>query len=913
MSQAQRIYAFDEPPPEGTDARTLLGGKGASLKDMTLAGLHVPPGFTITTEVCGEYYENGRRWPEGLDRELRDHLTRLERRTGRTFGRGEKPLLASVRSGAARSMPGMMDTLLNCGLTQDLAEEVGDTEQFWLLYEQFIRSFTSAAKGLDGSAFERVDDAPAGRQRAMRLLEIYREKTGGDFPTTAWDVLVECVNAVLDSWNSPRAVAYRRRHGITDLTGTAVNVQEMFPSQISGIVFTVEPTGRDERHMIIEAGYGLGESIVSGDVTPDRYLVSRDDASDYTCEAGHKHAFVASLGSSPVKADPQQPCLSAEQIAELHELSMRIESHYGRPMDIEWGWADGRFALLQARAIRGLEVARAVEPARQAEIHRLSEQSGDERKVWVLHNLDETLRYPTPMTWSIMRRFMSGSGGFGRMYATLGYRCSDRVATDGFLELICGRLYSDPQRQAELFFEAMPLTYDSEAIHEDPSLLDGPPQKFEPSRADANFLTKLPKTLTSMARVAKRTKSFRPHAAERFDEQAERFAEYAHTERERPLEKLSDTELLDELDSRLMEVMERFAAESLLPGFFGGLARDALEARLVQLMGQTRGRELVGTLTRALPGDTTFEQDCMLYQVAHGQAEMDEFLSLYGHRCIGEMELARPRWREDPQAVTELSRRLAAPNIRDPRQVHEENARLRQQAAEELPGLLAEYGGSCFREEVMRDVADAQRLLPYREAGKHYLMMGYELIRLALRELGRRWDIGDDVFYLDVAELRRQADGEDFADTIAERRLRHEAFQRLDTPQVVDSTEMENLGLAAQLAGGEELSGTPVAAGTADGPAAVVMDPASAGELPDGYVLICPSTDPGWTPLFAGARALIVERGGVLSHGAIVARDFGIPAVVCPDATRLIEPGRTVQVDGNTGMIRLTAAEVCGV
>ncbi|MFP3937349.1 MAG: PEP/pyruvate-binding domain-containing protein, partial [Phycisphaerae bacterium] len=651
MSGTRRIYAFDEPLPAGADVRGLLGGKGASLKEMTLAGLHVPPGFTITTEVCREYHDAGGHRPDGLDEEIREHLSRLENRTGRKLGSGAKPLLVSVRSGAARSMPGMMDTLLNCGLTPELAEKVGDTEQFWRLYEQFVRSFATTARGLDESVFDTKDEQKPGRERAMKLLDIYREHTGRAFPTRPWDVLLECVQAVLDSWNSGRAVAYRRRHNITGLAGTAVNVQEMFPSQVSGIVFTVEPTGRDERHMVIEAGYGLGESIVSGDITPDRYMVDREDPRQFTCRTGHKQAFVAPLGASAVQSDGDSPCLSGEQIAELHELSLRVEHHYGRAMDIEWGWADGRFALLQARPIRGLEVARAVEPLRGEEIRRLSAVSDAERKVWVLHNLDETLRHPTPMTWSIVRSFMSGAGGFGRMYSELGYRCSERVERNGFLELVGGRIYSDPERQAELFFEAMPLTYDTDSLREDPSLLGGPPREFDPSRADARFLVKLPATLASMVRVARRTKRLRPMAAERFDAEARRFSEYVSSECRRRLDKLSDAEVLDALDGRVVEVMHRFAAESLLPGFFGGLARDRLEKRLVQLMGVSAGRELVSALTRALPGDTTFQQDCMLYDVARGNAAMDEFIRLYGHRCVGEMELARPRWREDHRAV----------------------------------------------------------------------------------------------------------------------------------------------------------------------------------------------------------------------------------------------------------------------
>jgi pyruvate,water dikinase len=135
------------------------------------------------------------------------------------------------------------------------------------------------------------------------------------------------------------------------------------------------------------------------------------------------------------------------------------------------------------------------------------------------------------------------------------------------------------------------------------------------------------------------------------------------------------------------------------------------------------------------------------------------------------------------------------------------------------------------------------------------------------------------------------------------RRIRWQALQRLETPDVIDSDKLETLGLAVHLEAADQFEGTAIASGAAAAVAAIVLSPQAAGALPNEYILVCPSTDPGWTPLFASARGLVVERGGVLSHGAIVARDFGIPAVVCPNATRLIASGDRVRVDGNAGRI----------
>ena len=909
MTAPRWVHHFRDPPPEGGDLKALLGGKGASLKEMSRAGLRVPPGFTLATECCRRYFEANRTWPEGLAEEVRAALARLERETARTFGRGEKPLLVSVRSGAAVSMPGMMDTILNCGLTPALADDLGDTPAFWEPYIEFVRRFAETVHALGAEAFADARAVAAGRPADRTLAEAYlhayEQRTGRPFPTRPWDALVECINAVFDSWHNARAVAYRKRNDLRGLGGTAVNVQMMFPSEVSGIVFTQDPNDLAAERMVIEASYGLGESVVSGEVTPDRFLVSRGDYS-VQAQIGRKASCVSALGARR-DFDADAACLSGEQLRELAELALKVEEHFGHPADIEFGWADGQFALLQSRRIRGLEVARDVEVARREEIERLRALADGRRRCWVVHNLAETLAAPTPLTWDVIRRFMSGSGGFGRLYRSLGYRPSRRVCDEGFLELICGRIYADPQRLAELFWDGMPMTYDVRQLLDDPALVDQAPTRLDPNRADGRFLRTLPANLLAMVRAGRRTKRARRLARQRFEEIAlPPYLQYVARTRERDLSALSDGELIAEFRDRREKVLDDFAPESLRPGFFGGLAFAALEGLLAQLLGEARGGELARTLTGALDGDTTFAQNALLCRVAAGEASMDDFLAAYGHRCVGEMELAEPRWREDASYLEGLADRLRASPGRTPADIHAANLAAREEAEADLPETLRQAGGSSFRERVGRDLADARALLAYREAGKHYLMMGYELIRQVTEELAGRWDLGGGMYYLRDAELGDFAAGRDrarLAEAVERRRVRRQAFQRLDLPHVIDSAELDSLGLARELEAVDELGGTAVAAGVATGTARVVFDPQAGGDLGPDYVLVCPSTDPGWTPLFTRATGLVVERGGVLSHGAIVARDFGIPAVVCPDATKLIHSGDRIRVDGNTGRV----------
>ncbi len=905
------VVYFGDPPPEGAGtARDLLGGKGASLAEMTRAGLAVPPGFTLTTACCEAYFELGRQWPEGLEAQVRAALARLEKDTGLTYGKGAPPLLLSVRSGAAHSMPGMMDTLLNCGLHPGLAGEAADAPRFWELLRQFV---TMAAKVWHGAEPEEFaadgPPVPAVSHDDLRAwFEAYRRHTGEGFPTDPWEILVRCINAVFDSWNNERAVAYRDRNRIRGLRGTGVNVQAMFPSEVSGITFTQDPNALGADRMVIEASYGLGEAVVSGDVTPDRFLVSRRSG-DIETVLGQKATAVSAWGEDAAKArDPDAPSLTEPQVRELADLCRKIEDHYGHPVDVEWGLHRGRFALLQARAIRGLDIARAVEPLRQAEIARLRAEAGDTRRVWITHNLGETLRFPTPLTWDIVWRFMSGDGGFGRMYQALGYQPSARVRKEGFLELIAGRIYADPDRLAALFWAGFPLIYDHDELAKDKALLDSAPRKFDPERTDHTFLRRLPGTLAAMIKASRLQKRGRARAKVRYEREIRpAFVAWVEAERRRDLTRLEPERLLGVLRDRIHKVLHEFAPESLLPGFFGGLAYDRLQARLVQLMGEEEGGPWARELTRGLDGDSTVEQDIRLHEVAEGECTLTEFLAEYGHRAVGEMELSAPRWREDPRFLEQSLARIRSHDGLHARESFRNNQAARVIAESKLPEALAAWGGSSLLEDIRADLELAQGLLPFRESGKHDLMLGYELIRGAIEALDTAFGLAGDIYFLTLDELSRfEAETETLKKTLAERKVTWQAAQRLDLPDVIDSRDLDRLGLPPELdLDADVLDGAAVAAGSATGTARVVHNPAEAGDLGADYVLVCPSTDPGWTPLFTGARALVVERGGVLSHGAIVARDFGIPAVVVPHATKLIPDGRPIRVDGQAGRVIL--------
>jgi pyruvate, orthophosphate dikinase len=263
VTATRYVYDFDEPSEGG---RELLGGKGIGLAEMTQLGIPVPAGFTITTDACRGYMAAGGDFPEGLAGEIDEHLAALEEKTGKPFGDTEDPLLVSVRSGAAVSMPGMMDTILNLGLNdaaaEGLASATGNARFAYDSYRRLIQMYGGVVDSIDGHHFEdalgrlkrergAAQDVDLSADDVADLVEtykqIYRGETGEDFPQDARAQLTRAVRAVFESWDNPRAQVYRRAHHIPDDLGTAVNVVQMvFGNKGSGsgtgVAFTRDPS-----------------------------------------------------------------------------------------------------------------------------------------------------------------------------------------------------------------------------------------------------------------------------------------------------------------------------------------------------------------------------------------------------------------------------------------------------------------------------------------------------------------------------------------------------------------------------------------------------------------------------------------------------------------------------------------------
>jgi phosphohistidine swiveling domain-containing protein len=872
------IHFFYPSMPGEPASKEILGGKGHSLAAMSKAGLPVPPGFTISTAVCRAYHQGGRVWPAGLEEELRAALAWLEERTGRKLGQAPRPLLVAVRSGAAASMPGMMDTVLNTGLRPELERCFPDPARFREDLRDFVRSFGETVRGLDEKVFDGAED----------VFEAYRKAAGEPFPTDPWAMLRAAVSAVFDSWNNERAIKYRQRNNVRGLDGTAVTVMAMFPSQRSGILFTEDPNRPDENRIILEASPGLGEAIVRGHIEPDTFTVDR----------AAKAIRERRVGTGATA------CLGDDEALRVVELGLKVEAYFGTPVDVEWALADGELVLLQSRAVRGLDVARSLPRLRQEEIDRVHALAKkNPRRAWAIHNLAETLPAPTPLTWDLVgKRFMKE--GFVRFYRELGFTPSERVVREGFLELVAGRVYADLELSAQLFFDDFPLDYDLAAGGE---ALQGRPTRFNIEKAGLGFLFKLP---VHVARMVRAGRVLRRLARGGLDDLQGRvlpaFLKGVDAFRARKLGAMTDVELIEELDRRTSFALVDYGGELLKPGFLAGYYHGRLSGALEQALGTSDGRALAARLLTGLDGDKTVESNIRLWKVAKGEERLEDYLRDYGHRAVAEFELAEPRWSEDAGYVRQRVEQLRRSGGPSPAELHERKKKEREVAEAALDEILAKAGASSLREEIRADLAGARRHMPWRETCKHWFILGLSLVREAIQELAERWDLGKDVYYLRREELGRWGTERDvLRAAITDRKLRWQAFQKLPVPELLLASDAEAIGREepAPAAGDGVWNGLGVATGVGTGSARVLMSPADAGDLGAGYVLVCPTTDPAWTPLFVNAAGLVVERGGMLSHGAIVARDFGIPAVVLRDATRLLADGQLVKVDGGKGRV----------
>ena len=844
MSYIKRFSEIDE------DDLPHVGGKGLNLGKLTRAGFTVPPGFCVTTDAYRFSVEN-------LSEQNASSVKEVEL----------APELIEVVLKACEEL--QTDTVA-------------------------VRS-SATAEDLETASF-------AGQQDTFLNVQN--------------DEIIDALKACWASLWSERAIAYRQTQGISNEgLAMAVVVQEMCQADVSGVLFTVSPF--DENVSIIESNWGLGESVVSGEITPDSFQISRKTGEVLEKTVASKREMITESGVSEVSSSQQNiASLTDEQIKQLTQLGIQVETLYGQPMDIEWALADDKFVLLQARSITthtqkqisvdGIdgEIAK----FREAEIQILNTLSDAHGTIWSHHNLAEVLPAPLPMTWMIMKQFMSGEGGLGKAYRSLGFYPSKRVDKNGILDLICGRIYVNLNREAELFFDGYPLVHNFAELKQQPQKAMYAQAALNIKHSTPSFWFKLPLHVIRMTKAEMQLRKFRTNFDQELTTQIfPQFREDVENEQKSSYSELSDVELVNKFRVWCLKTLDEFAPKVLIATVLAAFSLQRLEIALKKCIDETNATHLASKLISGISGNLTVETNEKLQQVANDEMTLEDFLKEYGHRAVGEFELAQPRWRENTDYLKQIIASFRHDTVENNEETQEQVVRQieqRKAAEKELAKITEKRTG--LRKQIESELDFTRRYMPFRETAKFYLMLGYEQIRRVLVELDDRYNLNGGIFYLLPNELNQLIDGKEFGDVISDRKAQRDLLLQIEVPDVIFSDVLDNIGSPLSIDATDTYTGVGVSTGVAKGQARVLMKPSDIEPTERDYILVCPSTDPAWTPLFLHAAGLVMERGGLLSHGAVVAREYGVPAVAnIPNATQNITDGQILQVDGNQGKVSI--------
>ncbi|WP_028265643.1 PEP/pyruvate-binding domain-containing protein [Arthrobacter sp. MA-N2] len=895
-----------------------VGGKAANLGELIRAGLPVPPGFCLTTEAYRHALQPGASPGTGG---LGDILRGL-----RAADPGDLQGLTSLAAGARQAVldagiPAAVEGALR------LAYSALDAET-----AVAVRS-SATAEDLPFASF-------AGQQ------DTYLNVVGAD-------AVLEAVRKCWASLWTDRAVSYRSRNGIDHAAvSLAVVVQRMVDAETAGVLFTANPVTGRRREAVIDASPGLGEAVVSGAVNPDHFVVDSLTGRITERRIGDRKLLIRPIpggGTERIEAPESRnaaggagfACLDDSQIRALAVLGQRVEEHYGAPQDTEWAIdGDRKLWLTQARPITTLYPQMTRQPA----------VSGPH--AYLCFSLAQGLTRPlTPMGLASIRLMASSVAG------AAGFRVPEpRKGPSPYYEA-GQRIYFDFSSvlRSEIGRTLVPRIFDvmearsaaiMRSLFEDPLFAVTSRTPFKLIRHVAPILLRFRVPETFLRAL------FRPNAAL---EKVERVG----GELKVALEISADATARERLDHA-----ERILGEELFPMLPAMLPPVALGFAMMGLVRKLLGEQAswgeLQTVIRGLPNNVTAEMDLELWRLASrirlddasaeafscgepsalaesyrdgglpavAQSGLAAFLRDYGHRAIAEIDLGVPRWSEDPtHIVGVLANYLRLDNTRLPPDKQFEKAA--HDAEEQLAVLVARARSrSPLHAKIVKMALERTRMfVGLRELPKYNLVLGFAAVRAHLASVGEiladegRVDDAGDVFFLDFDDAHRGLEGADLRALVAERRQAYELeLRRRHVPRVLlsDGTEPEALPSGLHRGTGVRpvqsmapdsmapdgmLLGTPASAGTVTAAARVIMDPEGA-HLEPGEILVAPSTDPGWTPLFLTAGGLVMEMGGPNSHGAVVAREYGIPAVVgVPDATSRISSGQRITVDGATGTV----------
>lgn len=893
--------------PDATLANA--GGKGMNLARLARAGLPVPPGFIIATNAYQAFVATNDLQPS-----INDQLSMVNSQWSM-----EDAANAIRAQFAAAPIPAdLADQILASYHAHPPALTI-DNSQLTIGHSPVAVRSSATAEDLPDLSF-------AGQQDT--LLNVVGDQA-------LLDAVVRCWSSL---W-TPRAIAYRERNGIAhEGVALAVVVQAMVESETSGVLFTANPLTGQRSQAVIDATLGLGEALVSGQVEPDQYVVDTAAGRIVAKRLGAKAlAMRGAAGGGVITVQQEaasQQALPDAAIVDLARLGKRVEQeiYAGQPQDIEWAWAGGRLTLLQSRAITSLYPLPAGMPAEPLQV------------LFSLNHVQGMLDPFTPLGQdALIRAYVTLATLFGRHYTPETQR---EVAAAGerlYINISPALRHTQGRKLMRGIFSAI----EPGAGQAIAGVLDDPRLAVARSGLSPTAAASLARFASVVARRA--AAAMRQPQVERARLQQRIDAFIADIDaRGRAAHTLAERLAL--CDAIYREFADRISLR-LFPPIVAGIGSFYQLRRLAQRV--TGSDQLALEIARGLPGNVTTEMDLVLWTVAQviradpesaarfagedavslaaayqarslplpAQAALMAFVERYGMRGLAEIDLGRLRWREEPLHVLQAVQSYA--RIDDPEQAPDAVFRRGAAAAEAAIERLAAAMPNPAQARLARLLASRMRILAgLRETPKFTIVRVLGIVRRMLLQSGAELAAAgvlaqpDDIFFLHFEELEvlgsdergRMSDegveGRDWRGLAAGRRQAYDRERlRRQIPRVLLSDGVAFYeGLGADSADGA-LTGSPVSPGVVEGTVHVVFDPRGA-QLAPGEILVCPGTDPSWTPLFLTAGGLVMEVGGLMTHGSVVAREYGIPAVVgVHEATRRLQTGQRVRVDGTAGRV----------
>ena len=865
-----------------------IGPKAMGLVRMNRIGLVVPPGFCITHMILQEHLEQN-----NLLTHIRSALDKLTK----AKPEDKETLLASLRK-----------SIIEPSLAEAIRRRI-ENEYRRLGAERIAVRSSGTAEDLPGHSFAGQYDSYLG----IADLE-------------------DCLTAIKKCWASlwtRRAYEYRERNGFDhQKINMAVIVQSLVDAEASGVLFTADPISGARGSIVIESCFGLGEALVSGKVTPDRFVVVRNKLKLWSRTTSEKKIERKLAGDGTVKEHivPKErsntPTLDKRQIRRLAKLALRVESEFGSPQDIEWAMCKKKIFLLQSRPITALP----------------PEKSWEDRQIWCCNPAKEVMPdVATPITLSVIDAMLDAL--FDPLFRLL---CMDR-GSHPIYGLVAGRVYFNANLWGTIFrnlhvtqkIDFMKGTGSHKALQKaleglrNASDEDLPDMKFNRFK----FYLKIPLIIVGSLR----------HTPEKGRRILAKVG--AETEKWTRIDPSSLTveeitmycrEIMTDFSELLSHVLYLFSMISAilmldmicnrwfpngnvksgkLLGGIGGMVDATAGLDMWRLAVAAHSKTQVKDIILSDDNWNTIEGK--LSQTKSGREFLDQwnrFMLRHGHHCRGELELYNKRWSETPDYILQFVRsHMTQMNevnaVQNFERAAAERQQLEKQYRKQLKNpikrmifnhlLIRAQTGSVFRENVKSEVI---KLLTAKR--KLILELSKRLHDKSILENE------DDVFFLrheEIIPVVNKNAGFNIHETIRARRAEYDTNCSITPPDVVfgpfdpDTYIPETIDEHAEI-----LKGFGVSPGIATGQARVILRADMGQQLLAGEILVAPFTDPGWTPYFVPAAAIVMDEGGIFSHGSIVAREYGLPAVVnVGNATKIIKTGQIIQVDGDRGVVKI--------